>query len=97
MGRSSIYKPKTTAHLSYFPMINTNATGKRIRELRKQHGLKVKEVQELLGLSTDQAVYKWESGSSMPTIDNLVVLSRVLQTKIDDILVIQDVWISKAG
>lgn len=35
-----------------------------------------------------QAVAKWQAGTALPTIDNLVILAAMLNTKIDDILVI---------
>lgn len=44
-------------------------------------------VADTLGVST-QAVAKWQAGTALPTIDNLVILAAMLDTKIDDILVI---------
>ncbi|WP_370818224.1 helix-turn-helix domain-containing protein [Roseburia intestinalis] len=35
-----------------------------------------------------QAVYKWISGKSLPSLDNFIILSRLLHTSIEDILVI---------
>lgn len=35
-----------------------------------------------------QAVYKWISGRSLPSIDNFLILSKILYTSIEDILVI---------
>lgn len=37
-----------------------------------------------------QAVYKWLSGSSLPSLDNMVILSRILHTSIEDILVVEE-------
>ena len=91
MGRSANYEIEKTAQLLYFPTINTRATGERIRELRKGNKLSVKEIQKFLGLATNQSVYKWESGASMPTLDNIVVLAKVLDTTIDNIIVIENV------
>ena len=36
---------------------------------------------------TRQAVSKWENGESLPTVDNLYALSRLLHTSVDDILI----------
>ena len=36
---------------------------------------------------TPQAIYKWQQGVALPTIDNLVVLAAILQVRLDDILV----------
>ena len=65
-------------------------TGKRIERLRKDAELTVKDLQECFGFSTPQAIYKWQSGMALPTVDNLVVLSKLLGVKVDDILVLED-------
>ena len=41
-----------------------------------------------MGFETPQVVYKWMSGKSLPSLDNFVILSRLLNTSIEDILVI---------
>ena len=66
--------------------LDPQATGKRIRELRMQHKLTVMEFSSLLGLESEQAVYKWQRGDSMPTLDNLVIMSSIFDTKLDDII-----------
>ena len=73
-----------------FPTIDMIKTGENIRKLRMQAGLKVKDLQEVFGFSTPQAIYKWQHGSAMPTVDNLVVLASVFQVKLDDILVLEN-------
>lgn len=42
----------------------------------------------IFGFATPQAIYKWQNGTAMPTIDNLVVLSAVFGVTVDAILVI---------
>lgn len=69
-----------------FPVIDTAATGARIKELRKAHNLKVEEIAEFMGLESVQAVYKWQRGASLPTVDNLYALSSLFGTSVDDIL-----------
>ena len=41
-----------------------------------------------MGFENPQAVYKWMSGKSLPSLDNLIILSRILNTSIESILVI---------
>ena len=65
------------------------ATGRNIMKLRKAAGLLVREMQNIFGFTTPQAIYKWQHGTAMPTIDNLVVLAAVLDVTIDEILVVQ--------
>ena len=62
-------------------------TGQNIARLRKQAGLSGRDLQDIFGFATPQAIYKWQQGVALPTIDNLVVLAAVLQVRMDDILV----------
>ena len=66
------------------PIIDTVGTGIRIMNLRKQSGLSVKELQNILGFATPNA---WQNGAAMPTLDNLIVLAAVFNVPIDDIIV----------
>ena len=75
------------------PTINMTKTGQNIVKLRKQAGLSVKELQEAFGFATPQAVYKWQHGTALPTIDNLVVLAMLLQVSMDEIIVVEQVQI----
>lgn len=70
-----------------YPVIDLIATGHNIEALRKQRGLSVRDLQDVLGFATPQAIYKWQRGTSLPSVDNLVVLSAVLRVPIDRILV----------
>ena len=72
------------------PVINMTATGQNIRRLRIRAGVSVKTIQDALGFSTPQAVYKWQNGTALPTLDNLVALAAVLNVTIDDIIVCDD-------
>lgn len=77
------------------PMIDMIKTGQNITRLRRQAGLSVRELQEIFGFGTPQAIYKWQQGVSVPTIDNLLVLAAVFHVKIDDILIVADADIDR--
>ena len=62
-------------------------TGQNIIVLRKLAGLSVRDLQDAFGFGTPQAIYKWQQGLALPTIDNLVVLAALLGVTIDDIIV----------
>ena len=62
-------------------------TGQNIVILRKRAGLSVRDLQDVFGFATPQAIYKWQKGLALPTIDNLVVLAALLDVSIDDIIV----------
>ncbi len=72
------------------PTINMVATGRNITRLREAVGMTVKDIQDIFGFATPQAIYKWQHGTAMPTIDNMVVLAVVLGVTIDEILVVDD-------
>lgn len=81
-------RPEREDVMFMMPTIDMVATGKNIERLRKVAGLSVRDLQDVFGFATPQAIYKWQHGTAMPTIDNLVVLAALLQVKIDDILVV---------
>ena len=70
-----------------FPMIDMPATGRNIERLRIAAGYSVRELQRRLGLCSAQAVYKWQRGQTLPSLDNMVILSRLFRASIEDILV----------
>ena len=72
------------------PVIDMTATGMNIARLRINAGLTVRDLQAVFGFSTPQAIYKWQRGDAMPTLDNMLVLAAVFGVTIDDILVVQN-------
>ena len=73
-------------------MIDLEATGKNIRRLRTEKGVTVRFMQHKLGFATVNAIYKWEKGMCLPTIDNLVILADdIFGCKIDDIIIRKEV------
>ena len=73
-----------------YPVINTVATGKRIRELRRENHMRVTDLMDFMGLESVQAIYKWQRGESLPSVDNLFALSRLFGIPMDDILMEQE-------
>ena len=71
------------------PTVNLAMTGANIRAIRKQRGLSVKDLQDIFGFATPQAIYKWQQGVTLPTVDNLVVLASVFGVPMEKILVIE--------
>lgn len=70
------------------PTIDMEATGRNITRLREAAGLTVRDLQDIFGFATPQAIYKWQHGTAMPTIDNLVVLAAVLKVPMDEIILL---------
>lgn len=73
------------------PVINAKATGDKITQLQEAAGMTVKDLQQIFGFATPQAIYKWRKGTSIPAIDNLIVLAAVFGCKIDDLIVIDTI------
>ena len=73
------------------PFVDTVATGRNIDRLRIAAGMSVKDMQMVFGFATPQAIYKWIHGTSMPTIDNLVILAAMLGVTLDEIVVVETV------
>jgi len=69
------------------PIIDMKQTGERISYLRKRNGLSIKQLQEYMGLATPQAIYKWEHGLNLPSIDNLLFLSCIFNVSINSIII----------
>ena len=76
--------------MNRIPVIDLAATGININRLRANAGLTVKDLQDIFGFNTPQAIYKWQRGDALPTVDNLAVLAAVFGVRIDDILIFQN-------
>ena len=72
------------------PIIDLKATGNNISKLRKKAGLSVRDLQSVMGFTNPQAIYKWQSGTCLPSIDNLLILSVVLGVSLDDLLITEE-------
>ena len=62
-----------------FPTINKKETGVNLRRIMDMRGVKPKDIQEYLGFGCVQSV-------SMPTVDNLYAISKMLQVPMDSIV-----------
>ena len=62
-------------------------TGRRLRKLMNWHGVTVREVQEEMELESPQAIYKWLNGRALPSTENLLILGRLLNVPMEDMIV----------
>ena len=76
--------------MSGFPVIDMLATGKNIKQLRKKNGFTVSDLQKYFGFTTPQAIYKWQRGQTLPSVDHLFAMSRLFKVPMQDIMVEQD-------
>lgn len=70
-----------------FPTIDLRATGENIIRLRKASGFTVRQLQHYFGFEEPQAIYKWQQGKCLPSVDNLFALSRLFGVSMNEILV----------
>lgn len=72
-------------------------TGQLIKRLVSERGYSVSEVQEKLGLSCPQPIYRWYKGQNLPSVDNLFILSDMLGLHMEDFLIQSDeaLWLAE--
>ena len=76
------------------PVIDLQGTGAQIKRLRQLNGFSVRDLQLVFGFDYPQAIYAWEQGKNIPTIDNLLVLSELFGVEISQIIVTRSIEIS---
>jgi len=70
--------------------VDMEATGNRIRDMRKARGITADNLAEYMGFTTAQPIYKWQKGLCLPEIPNLIALSRLFGVSVEDIIVISE-------
>lgn len=68
------------------PVLDMARTGETIKALRKFKKIPVSTLQEIFGMTNPQAIYNWESGKNMPSIDNLIVLAQVFDVTLESLI-----------
>ena len=71
------------------PTIDIVATGQNINALRIKVNMSVKDMQQVFGFTTPQAIYKWIHGMNLPTIDNMVILASIFNVTVDEIIAVE--------
>ena len=67
--------------------VDVGKTGRRMKEICRRRKISVKDIQEKLFIGSYQAIYAWFSGKSLPSLDNLYRLSRLLNVPMDWMIV----------
>ena len=79
-----------------FPVIDLRATGRAIKNKREAAGLTVQDIQNYFGFEYPQAIYAWEQGKNIPSIDNLLVLSNLFACRVEEIVQVHSIEIQIA-
>lgn len=69
------------------PIIDVAATAANIKACRIRAGYSVREIQNIFNFSSPEAIYSWEKGKYIPSIDNLIVIASVYGVTIDQIVI----------
>ena len=67
--------------------IDMKQTGLLIKRKIKNAGYTVRQIQDVLCLAGPQAIYRWFRGETIPTVDHLYVLGRILGEHMEDLIV----------
>ena len=70
-------------------IIDMEKTGNNLRKYANKYGYSVKDIQQYLGLSCPQPVYRWFKGTILPSVDNLLRLSELFHVHMEELLVKQ--------
>lgn len=71
-----------------YPTIDLEKTGIKLKNMLKMAGYDVKFIQEYLHLSCPQSIYRWFKGKTLPTVENLCALSKLLEVHMEELLVL---------
>ena len=66
-------------------------SGQKIKKAIQDKGYTVRQIQEILGFECPQPIYRWYKGITLPSIDNLYILSQLLGIHMEDLLVEREV------
>ena len=69
--------------------IDQEKTGKKLKFMLESEGYDVKYIQNYLHLSCPQSIYRWYKGKVLPSIENMVALSRLLHMHVEELIVFQ--------
>lgn len=70
-----------------FPMIDSKKTGEWLRFLCKRRNITVAEIQEKLQISSNQAIYAWFNGKTLPSLNNLYAMGDLMGMAMNDMVV----------
>lgn len=70
-----------------YPMIDLGKTGEWLRYLCKRNRFSVSDIQDKLKIASNQAIYSWFNGRTLPSLNNLYALSELIGVSMNDMIV----------
>ncbi len=86
-GEAVVGERKECGFMFTYPVIDVQATGKRLRRACDRKRVSPREIQKFLGLAALQSVYGWFQGRALPSLDNFYALSFYLGARMEEIVV----------
>ena len=71
------------------PIINMVETGRNLKKIMNEEEVKPTLISRITGHSL-QAIYDWLAGKKMPNLDNLMLLSRILNRPVEELIITHD-------
>lgn len=69
--------------------IDMSGTGKKIKAQMVCADLTARDIADACDLANPNAVWRWQKGQIMPTIDNLVIMADACGCKVDDLIAVK--------
>lgn len=70
--------------------IDMDMTGKLIKTRLDTAGISAKDVAAACCLANPNAVWRWQKGQNLPTLDNLVVIAGLCGCGLDDLVAVRN-------
>lgn len=73
------------------PVIDVQATSKRLKDIREEKGIAVADIQQMMGIQNPQSIYTWENPNRkyLPCLENLIALAKIYGVSLDDLIVLK--------
>ena len=72
--------------MNKFRNLDMVKSGQRIKKAIQAKGYTVRQIQEILEFECPHPIYRWYKGKTLPSIDNLYILSQLLGMHMEDLL-----------
>lgn len=74
------------------PVIDIEKTSNLLKQIRIEKEIKISTLQKLFAMENPQSIYDWENPNkkSLPRLDNLVILAKFYDVKMDDIIILKE-------
>ena len=71
-------------------VIDIEKTGKHLKELCRQNGFTVTDIQNVLYLKCPQSIYRWFNGETLPTVDHFIVMAYMMNLPVEELIVLKE-------